>query len=107
MSNFGRSLRTVLIRFRLGVSAINQHRYKFYSNKNLLKCPACNAVVENEFHVLFECVAYNDLRQKLPKKILDNKTTQSMLQLLNNVDYNISVSRFLVDMFIRRNDYLN
>ena len=107
VSNFGRSLRTVLIRFRLGVSAINQHRYKFYSNKNLLKCPACNAVVENEFHVLFECVAYNDLRHKLPKKILDNKTTQSMLQLLNNDDYNISVSRFLVDMFIRRNDYVN
>ena len=107
VSSFGRSLRNVLIRFRLGVSAINQHRYKFYSNKNLLKCPACNAPVENEFHVLFECVAYNDLRHKLPIKIVNNKTTQAMLQLLSNDEHNISVSKFLVEMFARRYDYVN
>ena len=104
--NFGRSLRNVLVRFRLGVSAINQHRYKFYSNKDLLKCPACNAPVENEFHVLFECVAYDDIRLKLPNSILRNRTYNSMITMLSNSDYNLSVSKYLIDMFERRKDYI-
>ena len=88
------------------MSAINQHRYKFYSNKELLKCPACNAPVENEFHVLFECVAYDDIRLKLPNSILRNRTYNSMITMLSNSDYNLSVSKYLIDMFERRKDYI-
>ena len=53
---FGRIHRNALIKFRLGVSKINGHRYRFYKKKTLLKCPACKKANENEFHVLFICL---------------------------------------------------
>ena len=43
---FERHLRNALIRFRLGVSQIHCHMYKFNRNNNLLICPICH--VENK-----------------------------------------------------------
>ena len=105
--NFNKALRNVVVRFRLGVSRLNCHRFKFYSNKNLLKCPVCKANEENEFHVLFECIAYNDLRFKLPKSIVSVKTNQSMITLLSSSEYYLCLAKFLLDMFHRRSDYVD
>ena len=105
--SLNKALKTALIRFRLGVSQINSHRYKFYQNKNLLKCPVCKAASENEFHVLFECHAYNDLRNKLPINITSNKNIQSMITLLKSNEYRLCLARYLLDMFSRRLDYVN
>ena len=104
--NFNKSLRNVVVRFRLGVSRLNCHRYRFYSNKNLLKCPVCKANEENEFHVLFECFAYEDLRCKLPTSIVSSKTNRSMITLLSSSEYYLCLAKFLLDMFERRNDYV-
>ena len=89
------------------MSQINSHRYKFYQNKNLLKCPVCKATSENEFHVIFECHAYNDIRKKLPINIISTKTVQSMITLLKANEYRICLARYLLDMFSRRLDYVN
>ena len=105
--SLNKALRNVLIRFRLGVSQINSHRYKFYQNKNLLSCPVCKATTENEFHVIFECHAYNDLRKKLPMSIISNKSVQSMIYLFKSNEHRICLARYLLDMFSRRLDYVN
>ena len=53
---------------------------------NLRFCPACNvnASIEDEFHFIFQCVAYNDLRAiwlsklKLPENFLDLQTSEKL-----------------------------
>ena len=98
--------RNILIRFRLGVSKINCHRYKFYTNQNLLKCPVCNATRESEYHVIFECNGYKDIRKKLPANIVDKKSVESLSKLFISKEYNKCLAKFLFEMFQRRNDYL-
>ena len=55
--------RNVYIRFRLGVSELYVHRFR-YSEPTSLLCPSCNESEEDEFHFLFACPAYEDLRVK-------------------------------------------
>ena len=58
-------LRNVLLKFRIGVSEINSHRFKFSKDDTLKQCPFCvRYYLENESHVLFVCPFYNDLRIK-------------------------------------------
>ena len=105
-NNFDRHFRNILVRFRLGVSKINCHRYKFYTNPNLLKCPVCNATRESEYHVIFECNGYKDIRKKLPANIVDKRSVESLSKLFNSKEYNKCLAKFLFEMFQRRNDYL-
>ena len=58
------NLRISLTRFRCGVSHLNAHRYRFYTNLNLKNCPFCPDKIENEMHVLFFCKAYTTIRKK-------------------------------------------
>ena len=53
-----------LARFRLGVSEINAHRYRFADQSSKRLCPFCPHSVENEMHVVFNCPVYADLRDK-------------------------------------------
>ena len=102
-NNFGRALRNIYIKFRLGVSKINCHRYKFHKNKTLLKCPFCNCENENEYHVLYECNTYSDLRVLLPSQYNEIP----MCRILSQNRYNEMVARFLLKMFQRRDVLLD
>ena len=55
-------VRTMYIRFRLGVSELKSNRYR-YSPEASKKCPFCDND-EDEVHFLFHCTLYADLRQK-------------------------------------------
>ena len=101
----GRSLRNALIKLRLGVCQINCHRYKFSPNKTLLNCPFCTTVEENEFHILFVCPIYEDLRiNTITSKFMSkrNKNTLSIFTASNS----ISVAKFLTSVFSRRKELL-
>ena len=98
-SSFGRSLRNVLIKFRLGVSKLNCHRYKFYKNKELLNCPFCINKLENEFHVLFECGSYSSIRSILPQNIIVAHNEASMYRLLSENFYHKCTAIYLLQMF--------
>ena len=105
---FGRIHRNILIKFRLGVSKINGHRYKFYKkNKALLKCPSCKMANEDEFHILFTCPAYEELRlEMLPRNIICQRNVYSMCKLMRESVYNRCVARYLVSMFTKRKQLL-
>ena len=102
---FERSLRNALIKLRLGVSQINCHRYKFSPNKTLLNCPFCATEEENEFHILFVCPIYEDLRlNTIPSKFMSkrNKNTLSILIASSS----ISFAKFFTYVFSRRKELL-
>ena len=96
--SFGRKYRNILIKFRLGVSQIHGHRYKFYKyNRLLLKCPLCENPTEDEFHVLFECYAYVDLRNSiLPQNLVNIRNTHSMCNIMNDNVYQRNVAKYLL-----------
>ena len=58
-------LRYVMTKFRLGISDIAQHyyRYKNHSENDLI-CPLCNNGTEDDLHFLLICTAFSDLRAK-------------------------------------------
>ena len=58
------NLRISLTRFRCGVSHLNAHRHRFYTDLNLKNCPFCPDKIENEMHVLFFCKAYTIIQKK-------------------------------------------
>ena len=100
--SFGRQLRNILIKFRLGVSKINCHRYKFHSNKTLLRCPFCSCKNENEYHVLYECSVYSDIRCMLSS----NLNVTPMNVLLSESMNHACVARYLLLMFKRREELI-
>ena len=104
--SFGRKYRNILAKFRLGVSQIHGHRYRFYKhNKILLKCPLCENPIEDEFHVLFVCYAYADLRKSfLPNNIMNIINMHSMYTIMNV--YHRNVAKYLLLMFDRRSEIM-
>ena len=100
---FGRAIRNVYIKFRLGVSKINCHRYKFHKNKSLLNCPFCSCVNETEYHVLYECSLYSDLRVLLPAQFREMEMKKLLSENMND-QY---VARYLLNMFKRRDERLD
>ena len=57
------SLRKVLTRFRLGVSGLQTHRYRYSKNVSL-DCPFCKHTQESEVHFMLICPMYTELREK-------------------------------------------
>ena len=55
--------RDLYIRFRLGMSELHVHRYRYNEPPSLI-CPSCNESEEDEFHFLFKCPAYENIRVK-------------------------------------------
>ena len=105
--SFGRMHRNVLIKFRLGVSKLYGHMYKFHKNKSLLKCPFCKNVNEDEFHILYRCPIYEDIRlNMLPNNMLCERNVHSMCRLMSESVFHKCVARYLVAMFIKRNELL-
>ena len=61
---------TWLCRLRLGLSALNHHRYTYHLTDNPY-CPHCGNTNETTLHYLFLCPAYNDARQDLLTALAD------------------------------------
>ena len=86
--SFGVTYRNALIKFRLGVSKIYGHRYKFHKNKTMLKCPFCKNADEDEFHVLFIWPIYEETRLNImPNNLLCERNVYSMCRLMSEDMY--------------------
>ena len=98
---FGRHLRNILCKFRIGVTDIKMHRYKFYPDcENLLICPVCLKCKEDEFHVMFVCDKYETLRSAyLPEKYLVTRSVTGLHMLLANANNHFSVAKYLCVVF--------
>ena len=66
--------RNVFAQFRMGVSQLNVHRYRFSPSPENTNCPLCPNKEESEIHFLFECPLYNQIRQqfRLVAKVGEN-----------------------------------
>ena len=106
-ATFNKAIRNILIKFRLGVSQINCHRYKYYKNTNLLICPLCKSTLENEFHVLFKCPEYSDLRFLLPPEFRYTENETQMYALLSSDSHHKALANYLLRMFKRRSQLIS
>ena len=102
--NFQYKHRKVYIQFRLGVSELNSHRYRFSNDLEKQLCSKCNLCeIESEMHVLFNCPMYEQLRNEiLPKNILSQRNYNSFIYLMTNE--HISLGFYLYRMFKQRNE---
>jgi hypothetical protein len=56
-------VRNMFIRFRLGVSELKSHKFRYTPDVHSLACPLCNHSPEDEVHFLFYCPGYEDMRR--------------------------------------------
>ena len=72
--NLDQHLRYVMTRFRLGISDIAQHHYRYKNHSEMdLICPLCGNGKEDELHFLLICTAFSNLRTKyIPLKFFRN-----------------------------------
>ena len=79
------SLQTTLIRFRLGVSNILCHRYKYSNNINIHLCHLCKKDIKDEHQILLVCKVNENLPLTyLPEKFLKNRCTFNSTHLMSN-----------------------
>ena len=61
--------RSALAKFRCGVAPLRLETGRYENiQENLRLCPICKTTVENEIHVLFDCNAYQSIRDSLTTK---------------------------------------
>ncbi|WP_419585603.1 hypothetical protein, partial [Thiolapillus sp.] len=68
--NIDRHLKFIMTRFRLGISdiAVHYYRYKRHTDNDLF-CPLCGEAQENELHFVLCCPMLSDLREQfIPAK---------------------------------------
>ena len=56
--------RSALAKIRMGASRLNVHRFRFSDEIHKKNCPFCLDKPEDEFHFLFVCPVYSDIRRK-------------------------------------------
>jgi len=102
--------RNVFAQFRMGVSQINKHRYRFAQTTENTACPFCITKQENEIHLFFECPMYTNLRLKyLAKQINTNITHENIVYFVSSSSKEIIVNtaKFLFHAFKLRLEKLN
>ena len=63
--------------------------------------------MHNEMHSIFFCKAYNEIRSKfIPKKFIEKPNLQTLIILIANESYQISLAKYLLAMFSQRNRLL-
>ena len=83
-------------RIRLGLSALNFHRFK-YNFIDDKACPKCNFSREDTSHLLFNCPAYADpravlmenLKNCLPQSIISNRSLLENALIFGSVDLDL------------------
>ena len=100
-NTFNRYTRNILLRFRFGVSDILCHRFRFCNDStNKLTCPICRTDNENEYHVMFVCSLYENLRtEMLPTKFILRRNIMKMYILLADSKYQFVLASYLCNMF--------
>ena len=86
-----------LAQFRMGVSQINLHRYRFSTTDNTT-CPFCANQQETEIHFVFQCPVYNQLRSKYLPDIINVRDPRKHLIILMNSSSQeavLNVAKFL------------
>ena len=89
-----KKLRDALIKLLLGICGIGVN--KRYQPTNIVNqnCPFCNNNLENEYHLLFNCPLYSDIRLKHMPTLSDGFSLMSVL-----TDHNSGNMR-IIPMFI-------
>lgn len=97
-------IRDVLIRFRIGASDIRTHKMRFaFVSPNDLKCPLCNAGIEDEIHTLFYCKSLNDLRHKyIPCWYTKHPSDKSLEFIMHDTKILHDLGRFIYHSNKRR-----
>ena len=62
--------RDIYIKFRMGVSELYCHKFRFREDSHSRLCPSCKENEEDDVHLLLECPAYEDLRSKYIRFIM-------------------------------------
>ena len=70
-------------------------------------CPSCNdrAKIEDEFHLIFQCVSYTEMRAnwlsklKLPENFLEIEASEKLKIVLNEVENVKLTGQFIIDAF--------
>ena len=100
-----KSHRNDLVKFRCGVSNINSHRHRFSQNEILKMCPFCPNSKEDNFHVLFICPVYEQLRTLyISPNFRVRPSVQSMNLLIASNSYGLA--KYLTSMFSKRKELL-
>ena len=101
--------RCALARFRMGVSPLNAHKYRFASTDDARKCPFCTDQLEDENHLLFICPIYKDLREIVQFLKRRNFTGNQICSLLRKREekHILEFSKFLFQAFKLRFTLLN
>ena len=97
--------RDLYARFRFGVSELPVHRCRYTSDEPITPlCPSCNESYENEFHFLFLCPAYEDIRLKYLNFCygLDMRESISACFSSHERDKIRSVASYILQAFKRR-----
>ena len=99
--------RDVLVKFRMSVSALYCHKYKYSTNTmSRIMCPVCNDGAETELHFLFMCKAYEEIRNNiLPRKYLKIRNLNTMSILLSKECEMFHVAKYLFKAFELRKTY--
>ena len=101
-----RHLKSILTKFRFGVSNINVHclRYKTYNQRQLL-CPYCTNTEENELHFILCCPLYENARKQFIREKYYRTPNMFRLRILmcsQNEKTIADLCKFLYVAFKRR-----
>ena len=67
----------------------------------------CENPNEDEFHVLFECYAYVNLRNSvLPQNLVNIRNIHSLYHIMSDSVYQRNVAKYSLYMFDRRNELM-
>ena len=77
------SYRSALARFRMGVSEINKHKFRFSKNRQEKCCKFCKQKIEDEIHFVFVCPKYGDLRSKFLYFVRPEEHNETLVNMLN------------------------
>ena len=93
--------RDVFVRFRMGISDLYVHKFRYTTFDVQKLCPLCREELETEKHFLLCCPALCDLRERY---LYVNGTCENLTSLLSNRQMKTirSISMYLYKAFSRR-----
>ena len=84
-----KKFRDTLIRLRLGINELGVNK-RFQPESVNKTCPLCPNVLEHEFHLLFSCPVYADMRHKYLRQFIVHDVELSLNSLLKNASIDSS-----------------
>ena len=108
--HISRHVRRIMTKFRFGISDISVHstRYSHLQNHSLA-CPLCHDPKEDEFHFMFLCPGYRDLREEyFPSDYIEQPRLFKLILLMSSTNETVvkQVCIFVYKAFKRRSSYL-